>query len=91
MRRTQLYLDEATAQLLAAESQRRGTTVSALVREAVAAAYARTRAEDRRDLIAELSGVWADRADVADVEAHVRKLRRSARSERWMRRGQVSA
>jgi len=36
VRRTQLYLDEEMIRLLAAESRRRGTTMAALVRDAVA-------------------------------------------------------
>jgi hypothetical protein len=47
VRRTQLYLDEEMSRLLAAESRRRGTTVSWLVRDAVAARYGTRAASDR--------------------------------------------
>jgi hypothetical protein len=92
MKRTQLYLDEEMSRLLTAESRRRRTTVSALVRDAVAATYARQKTEDRRAVIHRLAGVWADRDDLGDTEAFVRSLRRSVRPERWTRggRGKVS-
>jgi hypothetical protein len=93
MRRTQLYLDEECARLLAAESRRRGTTVSALVREAVDQAYGKDSAKDRHVLIERLAGIWSDRADLADTDAIVRSLRQSARPARWGGRqsGQVPA
>ncbi|HXQ22314.1 MAG TPA: CopG family transcriptional regulator [Candidatus Acidoferrales bacterium] len=93
MRRTQLYLDEEMSRTLTAESRRRGTTVSALVREAVAAAYGRPEAADRHAVIQRIAGVWADRDDIGDTDAFVRGLRRSARLERWTRgtRAPVSA
>jgi ribbon-helix-helix CopG family protein len=75
MKRTQLYLDEEMARTLAAESRRRGTTVSELVREAVATAYGRGTRTDRRAVIHRLAGVWADRDDLADPDAFVRGLR----------------
>ena len=64
MTRTQLYLDEECVRILAAESRRRGTTVSALVREAVDQAYGKDSAKDRHVLIDRLAGVWSDRADL---------------------------
>src|SRR5689334_18598388 len=82
MRRTQLYLDEEMSRRLAAESRRRGTTVSALVREAVAATYGRGTTDDRRAIIHRLAGVWADRRDLGDTSEFVRSLRRSTRSGR---------
>jgi hypothetical protein len=83
MRRTQLYLDEECARILAAESRRRGTTVSALVREAVDQAYGKGSAEDRSVLIDRLAGVWSERADLESADAVVRSLRRSKRPARW--------
>lgn len=96
MRRTQLYLDEESARVLAAESRRRGVTVSALVREAVEQAYGTGSAKDRHEVIERLAGVWSDRADLGDagaVDALVRTLRRSERPARWEggRRGEASA
>lgn len=91
MKRTQLFLDETAAQMLAAESRRRGTTVSALVREVISAAYGSPDPSGRQDLIRELSGIWAGRTDLAAVDAHVRALRRSNRSKRWAKRGAISS
>ena len=93
MKRTQMYLDEDLSRVLASESRRRGTTVSALVREAVAAAYGAARTTDRTEIIHRLAGVWADRDDLGDTDAFVRGLRRSERPQRWRRgkRGKVSA
>lgn len=85
MKRTQLYLDEEMSRLLTAESRRRGTTVSALVREAVVATYGSGKTEDRGEIIDRLAGVWAGRDDIGDADAFVRDLRRSARPSRWTR------
>jgi len=93
MRRTQLYLNEDMARLLAAESRRRGTTVSALVREAVAAQYGRPEANERATIIHRLAGVWAGREDIGATATFVRGLRRSTRPERWSgaERGKIPA
>ena len=82
-KRTQLYLDEEMSRLLTAESRRRGTTVSALVREAVATMYGRRTSDEGHAIIHRLAGVWAERADLGDTEELVRGLRRSTRPERW--------
>ena len=89
MKRTQLYLDEEMSRLLAAESRRRGTTVSALVREAVAATYGPATGDDRHQMIHRLAGVWGDREDIGDTEEFVRSLRRSTRLDRWTRGGRA--
>src|SRR5262249_39650204 len=93
MRRTQLYLDEECARVLPAESRRRRTTVSALVREAVDRAYGGASGSDRAAIIDRLAGVWADHGDLADGDRYVRTLRTSRRPERWGggRRGEVPA
>ena len=83
MRRTQLYLDEETARLLAAESRQRRTTVSALVRDAVARRYGRHEGKGRAAIIDRLAGVWSGRTDIASGETYVRRLRHSGRPERW--------
>jgi hypothetical protein len=92
MKRTQLYLDEEMSRLLTAESRRRGTTVSALVREAVATTYGSHTADEGRAIIHRLAGVWADRDDLGVTEDFVRSVRRSTRPERWEQaaRGKVS-
>ena len=75
MKRTQLYLEEDMARTLAAESRRRGTTVSELVREAIVAVYGQRTRGERRAIIHRLAGVWADRDDLGDTQAFVRGLR----------------
>src|SRR5262249_46642641 len=65
----------------AAESRRRGTTVSGLVREAVAAQYGTQVASDRRAIIDRLAGVWKDRDDIHSG-GWLRELRASRRAER---------
>jgi hypothetical protein len=87
VKRTQLYLDEEMARLLAAESRRRGTTVSALVRDAVLKGYGRRAGQDRGEIIERLAGVWADRSDLASSEEFVRGERRSTRAARWRQTG----
>ena len=84
MKRTQLYLDEEMARLLAAESRRRRTTISALVRDAVERGYGRRTGEDRGATIDRLAGVWRDRKDLGSGDAMLRRLRRSTRTVRWM-------
>jgi hypothetical protein len=83
MKRTQLYLDEEMARLLAAESRRRGTTVSALVRDAVLKGYGRHAEQDRGEIIERLAGVWADHPDLGSSKEFVRRERRSTRPARW--------
>jgi hypothetical protein len=83
MRRTQLYLAEECSRVLHAESQRRGMTISALVRDAIEQVYGRSSAQDRAALIDRLAGVWSDRADLSDSDARIRELRRSERGRRW--------
>jgi hypothetical protein len=93
MKRTQLYLDEEMSRLLTAESRRRGTTVSALVREAVASAYGRRDTDAGRAIIHRLAGVWAGHDTLGETQDFVRSVRRSTRPERWATgaRGKVSA
>jgi len=83
VRRTQLYLDEEMIRLLAAESRRRGTTMAALVRDAVAQGYGRARPNERSAIIDRLAGMWGDRSDLGSTARAVRRLRESVRSERW--------
>jgi hypothetical protein len=78
-----MYLDEDTLRFLTAESGRRKTTISALVREAIATTYGRENAGNRSAVIRRLAGVWRDRADLADAPSFVRRLRRSKRTRRW--------
>ena len=69
--------------MLTAESRRRRTTISALVREAVDRAYGSGSAQDRVAVIERLAGVWSDRADLTSPDRAVRALRESKRAGRW--------
>jgi hypothetical protein len=83
VKRTQLYLDEDMARLLAAESRRRHTTVSSLVREAITQHYGHQQTVDRTAIIERLAGVWADRDELEETDTLVRRERRSQRPKRW--------
>jgi hypothetical protein len=83
MKRTQLYLDDATARILAAVSRERKTTVSELVRESVRTRYASRRDFDRSALARQISGIWKNRKDLRHVEQLIRKLRRDTRPKRF--------
>ena len=82
MRRTQLYLDEPMARMLAALSRQRGTTVSQLVRESVRETYMSRTEMDKVALARQLSGVWRNRKDLKDVDRVIRSLRRGTRLRR---------
>jgi len=79
MKRTQLYLDEALAKRLAALSRQRGTTISELVRESIREKYEAGRDLDRAAIARKLTGIWAQRKDLARVGAAVRRLRKGKR------------
>ena len=82
MKRTQLYLDEQMARMLAALSRQRGTTVSQLVRESVRETYMSRKEMDKVALAQQLSGVWRNRKDLKDVDRVIRSLRRGTRLRR---------
>jgi len=86
VKRTQLYLDEEMARILAALSRQRGTTVSELVRESVREKYMVRKGIDKIALAQQLSGIWAHRRDLKAVGGILRRLRRSTRLAR-LRRG----
>ena len=82
MRRTQLYLDEPMARLLAALSRQRGATVSQLVRESVREKYMSREEMDKVALARQLSGVWRNRKDLKDIDRVIRSWRRGTRLRR---------
>jgi len=82
MKRTQLYLDEQMARMLAALSRQRGTTVSQLVRESVRETYMSRKEMDKVALARQLSGVWRNRKDLKDIDRVIRSLRRGRRPRR---------
>src|SRR5947208_16038308 len=86
-RRTQLYLDEEMIRLLAAESRRRGTTMAALVRDAVAQGYGRARPNERSAIINRQAGMWGDRSDLGSTALADRSLRESGCIDRQVSTG----
>ena len=64
MKRTQLYLDDDMARILATVSRQRGATISQLVRESVRATFGRAGALDKPAMARRLAGIWKDRTDV---------------------------
>lgn len=78
MRRTQLYLDDATWQALHIRARQSGTSISELVRQAVRDRYVASRAK-RRQAMQAFVGIWKDRPQLGDTETHVRRLRRGRR------------
>ena len=81
MRRTQLYLDDDLSNALHARAQASGTSVSELVRQAVRERYF-GKFEERKKAMQAVVGIWKDRAEFADPEGYVRKLRRDSRLDR---------
>jgi hypothetical protein len=83
MKRTQLYLDEEMARILARLSRQKGTTISELVRESVHEKYMTVRADGKAALARQLSGIWAKRRDLAKIDQVIRTLRKGARLKRF--------
>ena len=76
MKRTQLYLDDDMARILATVSRQRGATISELVRQCVREKFGHTGALDKAAIARRLSGIWKDRADLGDTGTLVRRLRK---------------
>jgi hypothetical protein len=78
MRRTQISLTAEERRLLDAEASRTGRSISALIRDAVSAAYGSERdAESDLEAINAAFGAWNER-DV-DGEAYVERIRSGSR------------
>ncbi|MBB2890132.1 CopG family transcriptional regulator [Flexivirga oryzae] len=78
MLRTQISLTVEERRLLDEEAARTGRSISALIRDAVTAAYGRSSdaAEDQK-AIASAVGAWTERgADGAEYVEHIRSGRR---------------
>ena len=79
MRRTQIYLDDRQRRELHRAAERTGQTVSALIREASDARFARTSNEDfLKALRRGAFGVWRQRLDLGLTETYVRRVRRGS-------------
>lgn len=81
MKRTQLYLNEDVWKALHIRARQHKTTISELVRRAVRDKYGLS-AEDRREAMQALVGIWKDRANLPDSEKYVRTLRKGKRLRR---------
>ena len=79
MTRTQLYLDDAMPTRLTALARQQGRSLSELVREAVAKAYATSREADLKNSLMAIEGLWKDRTDLPSTDAYVRQLRSDPR------------
>jgi hypothetical protein len=82
MVRTQLYLDEEMHARLSELADRQGTSVSDLVRHALARVYGRGEPERRLRTLKAIEGIWRDRKDLGETGAYVRRLRRDTRRGR---------
>jgi hypothetical protein len=82
LKRTQLYLDEEMARALETLSRQKDTTISELVRAGLRDRYMGSKDIDKVSLARNLAGIWKNRKDLKDIDATVRKLRRSARLKR---------
>ena len=85
MKRTQLYLDDDMARILATVSRQRGATISQLVRESVRATFGRAGALDKPAMARRLAGIWKDRTDLGDTGRFVRRLRKGTGRRRLTR------
>ena len=82
MKRTQLYLDDDMARILATVSRQRGATISQLVRECVREKFGQKDAIDKTAMARRLAGLWKNRADLGDTGRLVRRLRKDSRRRR---------
>jgi hypothetical protein len=79
VKRTQLYLEDDTWQLLHKLAKQSGCTMSDLVRQAVREKFEKSK-ESRRQALLNVVGLWADRTDLPETDTYVRGLRRDRRS-----------
>lgn len=80
MRRTQLYLEDETWNLLHLKAKQTNQTVSELVRQAVREKYGAK--PQQREAMEAMIGLRRDREDITDTDAYVRQLRRDDRFKR---------
>ena len=85
MKRTQLYLDDDIAKVLATVSRQTGVTVSSLVRDCVREKFGRRESIDKSAMAKEIGGVWKDRDDLPSTARYVRNLRKGSRVKNMSR------
>lgn len=84
MERTQIYLSEGQTRELDRRARHQGTTRSALIREAVGKYLGPVWDPDA--FIAALndfSGIWADRDDIDEIYADLKRRNRERLAELW--------
>lgn len=75
MIRTQMYLDDEMHQRLKSLARKQGRSVSDLVREAVARAYAPVGVDECQSTLRAIEGLWRDHEEVGDTHEYVRRMR----------------
>lgn len=68
MKRTQIYLTEKEQLELENLSEQKGTSKSALIREAVDEYLAKHSEERRKEVLERAAGIWKDRDDLPDFD-----------------------
>lgn len=84
MKRTQLYIDEEMFGRLALISREKKTTISDLVRKAIAKVYGGRRSKN--DFLKALQasfGIWKNRTDLPPTDEYIRMLRKGTRMKRF--------
>ena len=83
VKRTQLYMDDEIIDRLKELGERRGTTMSALVRDAVRQTYFQFQLpENWRKLLKSAEGSWKDEPGRPDPDRYIRELRKDSRPQR---------
>jgi uncharacterized protein YajQ (UPF0234 family) len=82
MKRTQLYLDEEMAKMLATLSRQKRRSVSDLVRESLQERYMSGKTLDKAALARQIGGIWKNRKATQDVDVVIRELRKGKRIKR---------
>ncbi len=87
MERTQIYLSEGQTRELDRRARRQGTSRSALIREAVGQYLGPTWDPDAFiAALSDFSGIWADRDDIEEVYADLKRRNRDRIADLWVDR-----
>lgn len=73
MERTQIYLTPEQHKAIEAIAERRKQTKSAIIREAIDRYIADSRVSQRRELMRQAAGIWADRDDLPEFFEELRR------------------
>ena len=83
VKRTQLYMEDEIIDKLKELGERRGTTVSALVRDAVRQTYFQFQLPGNwREVLRAAEGAWKDQPGRPGPDQFIRELRKDSRLER---------